>query len=98
MILLVGILLGFAWRNGRSNATRSLAPQRTADISGTSPENSAVPRADDQSPTGVLARFFSKIQDGDLKPGDLDAFRRAILDAPRGEAIRALVAFLATGR
>ena len=97
-ILILGILLGFSWRNSRHVGTRGRTPQSTAQTASDSAAKPAAPVANDPSPSGILSRFFSRIQDGDLKPGDLDAFRRMILDAPRGEAIRALVAFLSTGR
>jgi hypothetical protein len=96
--LVLGVLLGFVWRNAKQPAKRAAAAPPAAESSATASAANAALLKNDPTPAGVLERFFARIQGADLKPGDLDAFRRAILEAPRGEAIRALVAFLATGR
>ena len=52
----------------------------------------------DHSPAALLARLFDKLRSGGIAPGELDAFRRELLDADPALAIVAMVKFLATGQ
>lgn len=46
----------------------------------------------------MLAEVFRKLRAGELRTGELDALRRAVLDAPRRDAIAAILKFLKTGQ
>ncbi len=52
----------------------------------------------DLSPAAQLARILDKLRAGTLSPGELDAFRRAILDGDPAQSIAAIVKFLASGQ
>ncbi len=95
LLFAIGFWLG---NKGRQNAAgKSPAqpkPSATAGAQPTRPTTTVL----DHSPTALLARLFEKLRNGSLAPGELDAFRRALLDADPAQAIVAMVKFLATGQ
>jgi hypothetical protein len=97
-LLLLGALLGFALRSTRRDPVDRRTGPGLPERENGSVSLAATGDRDDASPAGVLARFFSRLREGDLKPGDLDALRRAIMEGPRGEAIVAVVQFLNSGQ
>jgi hypothetical protein len=68
---------------------QSTAPEGTADVS---------PTAEDRSPEAVLNRLLTRLRQGPIGPGDLDAFRAALLAADPAQAVAAIKKFLATGQ
>ena len=48
--------------------------------------------------TNLVNQIFARIREGGLSPEDLDAFRKALLSQPPGEAIVAILRFLVTGQ
>src|SRR5262245_15789644 len=98
IIAVIGVWLGF-WSRHRGEELPGRSSSQT--VSGKSePRPSASPVVD-RSPEALLTRVFSRLRAGPLeplKPGELDAFRKSLLEADPAEAIAAIKRFLATGQ
>lgn len=98
ILAIVGIWIGYYWSQTReASTTRRQADSFTEDSSFQSAAIESQ-EVNDNSPGGMLARVFGRLRSGDLRPGDLNALRNAILSAPKAESIAAILKFLATGQ
>ena len=102
VFIVVGVLLGFvAYELGVRfrPAVRPTPPAARAVDATKAPVAAPVaPVIPDRSPASLLAQMFDRIRAGGLRPGELDAFRRALLGADPRVAAAAIRAFLATGQ
>jgi hypothetical protein len=98
IIAVIGIWLGF-WSRHRGDESPGRPPQQAGPGK---LESRPLPNPSvDRSPEALLGRVFSRLRAGPLeplKPGELDAFRKSLLEADPAEAIAAIKRFLATGQ
>lgn len=98
LLVAVGVWLGVRMKDrapfARQTSSATKAETSAIDAVKTAP-NATSP---DLSPSAQLARILDKLRAGTLAPGELDAFRRALLAADPAQAAAAIVKFLATGQ
>ncbi len=93
------LLIAVAYLAGRRFRDERREPQpKTRLLSEGGAEQGSSPRNHPETPAGVLARVFDRLRSGNLQPGELALLRRALLAADPGEAITAILSFLATGQ
>jgi hypothetical protein len=100
VILLAAAFAGIGLWLGSRTREQSKTPLASplAPISDAASQISRDAILPDQSPAALIARMFDRLRSGGMAPGELAAFRRALLAAPPSEAIAAIVKFLATGQ
>lgn len=93
------VLLGLQLRQNRGPSSKPPPVTRQADLPPpNTPGSSEESLVEQKSAAGILAKYFARLRSGDLRPGDLNAMRAALLSAPKSEAIAAILKFLATGQ
>ena len=98
LLAVLSVWLG-VWMRNRAPSTQqtsSAGNSQSAAADGGKTQHNATPL--DPSPSAQLDRILGKLRAGTLAPGELDAFRRALLAADPAQAIAAIVKFLATGQ
>jgi hypothetical protein len=94
----IGIWLGIYFGQSDSDPSSSPSIATVTTPAGPGPAANPSTAMPDQSPVAMLSRMFARLRAGGLVPGELDAFRRAVLAAPPEQAIAAIVQFLASGQ
>jgi hypothetical protein len=95
ILAIAGYFLGRHFRTAGAPAQALKERIGTTEIRGDGPDLSAIA---DRSPAGLLNYFIGRLRTSGLNPGEVDAFRRALLAAEPREAVAAILAFLATGQ
>ncbi len=95
-VAVAALLLGIYTRH-RTNPPQP-PPAQTVQSGPQAGPTDLSPGPEDMSPEAVLNRLLTRLRQGPIGPGDLDAFRAALLAADPGQAVAAIKKFLGTGQ
>lgn len=95
LLAIIGYFLGRQFRSAGAPSRPAKETVVSRETGGSAPDSSANA---DRSPAGLLNHLFGRLRTSGINPGELDAFRRALLTAEPREALAAILAFLATGQ